>query len=75
MFFGLVINGAGEGELGYFTLKELEEIDVPFNVNIDGKKVTMGTVCIERDEYFTPNALKDIDDPYVQEYVRNFNSR
>ena len=68
------ITATGEGELGYFTLKELEEIAVPFNVNMDGKKVRMGTVYIERDEYFTPNALKDIDDPYVQEYVRNFDS-
>jgi len=74
LFFGLVINGSGEGELGYFTLKELEEIAVPFNVNMGGKKVTMGTVSIERDEYFTPTALRDIDCPYVQEYVSNFNS-
>jgi hypothetical protein len=74
LFFGLVINGSGEGELGYFTLKELEEIAVPFNVNMGGKKVTMGTVSIERDEYFMPTALRDIDCPYVQEYVSNFNS-
>ena len=73
LFFGLVINGEGEGELGYFTLKELEEVAVPFNVNMGGKKVTIGTVCIERDEHFTPTALKDIDCPYVQEYVRKFN--
>lgn len=74
LFFGLVINGAGEGELGYFTLKELEKIAVPFNVNMGAKKMTLGTIGIERDEHFQPTSLKDIDSPYVQDYVTNFNS-
>ncbi len=72
LFFGLVINGFGEGELGYFGLSQLEEISVPLKVKIDGRIMEMGTVCIERDTFFVPTALKDIDSPYVQEYVRRF---
>lgn len=48
LFFGMVVNGYGERELGYFTLSQLQEIRV------------YGFITIERDLYFTPTALGEI---------------
>lgn len=47
LFFGLVENSYGR-ELGYFTLKELESIKLPFGLTI------------ERDIYFVPTKLKEL---------------
>lgn len=45
LFFGLVINGHGEKELGYFTLSQLEEIRV------------WGCIKVERDRSFEATPL------------------
>lgn len=45
LFFGLVINGHGEKELGYFTLSQLEEIRV------------WGCIKVERDRRFEATPL------------------
>ncbi|WP_130893102.1 DUF2958 domain-containing protein [Paraprevotella xylaniphila] len=47
-FFGLVENSYGR-EFGYFTLKELESIRLPFGLTI------------ERDIYFKPTKLNDLN--------------
>lgn len=47
-FFGLVENDYGK-ELGYFTLKELESIKLPFGLTI------------ERDIYFEPTKLNELN--------------
>lgn len=49
MFFGLVYGL--EKELGYFNLKDLEEVRGPFGLTI------------ERDIYFTPRPLSECTDP------------
>lgn len=48
LFFGLVINNYGEKEYGYFTLKELESISLPFGLKI------------ERDIYFDQCKISEI---------------
>lgn len=47
-FFGIVVNGYGEREYGYFTLHELEEIRLPWGLKI------------ERDLYFSPTKVKNL---------------
>ena len=47
-FFGIVINGHGDREYGYFMLSELQRIKLPFGMGI------------ERDIYFTPSKVKDV---------------
>lgn len=47
-FFGIVINGYGEHEYGYFTLGELKQLQLPFGLSI------------ERDMYFSPCKVKDV---------------
>lgn len=46
--FGIVINGHGEREYGYFMLSELQSIKLPFGLSI------------ERDLYFSPGKVKDV---------------
>ncbi|MCI2145830.1 MAG: DUF2958 domain-containing protein [Bacteroidales bacterium] len=48
-FFGLVINGYGEKEYGYFTLSELEGATLPMGLKI------------ERDKGFLPTKLSKIN--------------
>lgn len=48
LFFGMVENSYGR-ELGYFTLKELERIKLPFGLTI------------ERDIYFKPAKLNELN--------------
>lgn len=72
LFFGLVINGCGEGEFGYFTLKELEEVSVPLEVDHNGRIMTLGQVGIERDTCFQPTPLNKIANPYVKDYLKRF---
>lgn len=48
LFFGLVDGFAKE--LGYFSLSELESVELPFGLSI------------ERDRYFKPTKLKDLMD-------------
>jgi hypothetical protein len=56
LFFGWAIVGdSPEGELGYFSLSELERVRGPFGL------------CIERDLYFQPKPLKDA----VADFVRS----
>ena len=47
-FFGIVINGYGEQEYGYFTIGELKQLKLPFGLSI------------ERDMYFSPCKVKDV---------------
>lgn len=54
--FGVTINAQGEGEWGYNSLKEMEDLRV------------MG-LGIERDIAFEPAPLKDINDPYLKEFL------
>lgn len=48
VFFGYVEMGLGSDELGYFSLNELESLQLPFGLSI------------ERDLYFTPIPLKEV---------------
>lgn len=48
IFFGLIVNDYGK-EFGYFTLKELESIKLPFGLTI------------ERDFYFEPIKLNELN--------------
>lgn len=58
--FGVVINGDGEGEYGYFSLDELEHLK---------SQIGLG---VERDLYFTPKPLKEIHDYYLCTFLKNF---
>lgn len=49
-FFGIVVNGYGEKEYGYFTKSELESVKLPFGLTI------------ERDIYFSPSRVGDLID-------------
>lgn len=56
--FGIVINGAGEGEYGYFSLSELQSIRTQFGLGV------------ERDISFEPTNVGDIkDDRYLQQFL------
>ena len=55
------INGYGDGELGYFTLQELESL-----------RSSMG-LSVERDIVFKPLKLQDIkSDVYLQKFLESF---
>ena len=59
--FGVTINGYGDGELGYFTLQELESL-----------RSSMG-LSVERDIVFKPLKLQDIkSDVYLQKFLESF---
>ena len=47
-FYGIVINGNGEKEYGYFMKSELESVRLPFGLRI------------ERDLYFSPQKVGDV---------------
>lgn len=51
--FGVTINGEGEGEYGYFLLSQLQRL-----------RTRMG-LGVEREKYFTPTELKNINDDYL----------
>lgn len=53
--FGIVVNGAGECEYGYFQMEELEGIII-FGLGV------------ERDMSFTPTKLNDIQDSYLKSF-------
>ena len=50
LFFGYADDGRGGGELGYFSLAELESVKGPFGLGV------------ERDKYFVPKTLDDAID-------------
>lgn len=56
--YGIVINGYGEGEYGYFSLKELQSIHGLFGLGV------------ERDMYFDPIKVGKIQDGYVKDFVK-----
>lgn len=56
--FGICVSGKEQAEYGYFSLKELEEL-----------RVTKFRFGVERDIYFKPTKLKDIDDPNIRMFV------
>ena len=58
-FFGWAEIHPGCGELGYFSLKELESLEA----RINGKRIP-GLQAIERDIHFTPKPLSQI--PEIQ---------
>jgi hypothetical protein len=59
--FGIVINGSGEGEYGYFSLKELQSIKAgPFGISV------------ERDMYFDPCKVGEIGDSYLKAFLNQF---
>lgn len=55
--FGVVINGSGEGEFGYFSLKELQ------TMNVRG-------LGVERDICFNASKLKDIKDENLHKLLK-----
>ena len=56
--FGVVINGAGEGDYGYFSIPELQSVRTKWGLGV------------ERDLYFDPTKLSDIkDDRYLQKFM------
>ncbi|MDR3245003.1 MAG: DUF2958 domain-containing protein [Prevotellaceae bacterium] len=50
MFFGIVVNDCFEREYGYFTLSQLDEIELPMRLKI------------ERDIYFCKCTVEDLGD-------------
>lgn len=57
--YGIVINGHGEGEYGYFSLKELQGIRGRFGLGV------------ERDTYFDPIKVGDIHDGgYLENFIK-----
>lgn len=59
--FGIVINGYGEGEYGYFSLKGLQNIRGQFGLKV------------ERDMYFTPIKIGEIrDGGYMEDFLKNY---
>ena len=57
--YGIVVNGYGECEYGYFSLKELQSVRNRFGLGV------------ERDMYFDPTPLKHIEDVNLQEFICN----
>ena len=56
--YGITINGAGEGEYGYFSLPELQKVRTRYGLGV------------ERDIYFKPTKLGDIkDDTYLKIFL------
>lgn len=55
-YYGVVINGHGEGEYAYISINELQ------NLRVRG-------LGVERDICFHPCKLKDIHDPYLQNFL------
>lgn len=69
--FGLV-NMGGNVELGYFSLSEMESIKVPVPVHIEGdngKSETQFFAYIEKDLYFEPTKLKDLQGEHVRDWL------
>ena len=62
-FFGLV--SGFELELGYFSLQELESLEIPVNLHfIKEEKVTIVRYKIERDLHWIPKTLEAIWDEH-----------
>lgn len=53
--FGVVVNGYGEASFGYFCVDQLQSV-----------RTADGYPCVERDIYFKPTKLSEIDDESVQ---------
>ena len=60
--YGIAITGNGEGEYGYINLSELQGLR------------TKSGIAMERDIFFAPTPLKDIDDEYLQSFLRKMYS-
>ena len=56
--YGITITGNGEGEYGYTSLSELQNLRTKFGLTV------------ERDISFEPTPLKDIDNEYLQKFLR-----
>lgn len=57
--YGITITGNGEGEYGYTSLEELQEL-----------RVTKFGLTVERDIAFTPTPLKNIQNEYLQKFLK-----
>lgn len=57
--FGITINSYGEAEYGYISLTELETVRNRWGLGV------------ERDKYFEPTKLADINDEVLQEFLNN----
>lgn len=58
--FGVIINGQGEAEYGYISLKELQSLRTRWGLRV------------ERDIAFTPKKLNEISDPYLKKFLKKF---
>ena len=56
--FGVIVDGQGECEFGYFSMDELQQL-----------KATRYRLTVERDIYFKPTKLSDIDNEYVKKFI------
>ena len=56
--FGITIPSNGEAEYGYISLSELQSV-----------RTKLG-LTVERDTFFTPTQLKDIEDEYLQTFLK-----
>lgn len=56
--YGITINGNGKGEYGYISLSELQNL-----------RTRLG-LTVERDTSFSPTPLKDIENEYLQKFLR-----
>jgi hypothetical protein len=58
--------------MGYFSLSEMESIKVPVPVHIEGdkgKSETQFFAYIEKDLYFEPTKLKDLEGEHVRDWL------
>lgn len=70
ILFGITVNeSTGECEYGYISANELTDIKINIPVKIkSGQKVYI-PVTVERDRYFEPEPLKDIDSDILQNFL------
>lgn len=62
VLFGITINSHGEAEYGYTSLSELETVKNSWGLGV------------ERDLYFEPTKLSDIDDDILKKFLDNLYS-
>ena len=58
MAYGVIINGNGEGEYGYINLAELQDLSTKMGLTV------------ERDLYYKPQSIGQIDDYYLQSFLK-----
>lgn len=61
--YGIIISGCGEAEYGYISLSELQSLRTKFGLTV------------ERDISFSPTPLNEIDNEFLQRFLRKMYGR